>query len=341
MVNRLNDAALLDEIAAGIGRHVILPDGAAETIALFVMHTYGFQAAQFSPLLSIVSPVMGCGKTTLLRVLNVLTFKPLFVTDLTPAALYRSFTFSKHTLLIDEGETLLRGNKLQSLLNGGHCRDSAHVLRADEKFNVWYPKVVALIGELPATLRDRSLRICLKRKRPDEVLATLDAAAIARLGELLAPAVAWLAKKFKQIAAAHPVIPDAITNRTRDNWLPLIAIADAAGGRWPELARALALKAAKEAEADISPGIAALRDTRQIFQEKKVDRLRSAHLLDALNANKDMPWHQFNGGRPLTAAQLAQLLRPFGIHPQTIRFGDDTAKGYYLSDFEDAFARYL
>ena len=68
---------------------------------------------------------------------------------------------------------------------------------------------------------------------------------------------------------------------------------------------------------------------------------RSANLVDALNANKDMPWHEFNRGRPLSAAQLAQLLRPFGIQSRTIRFGSDTAKGYYLSDFEDAFARYL
>jgi len=32
---------------------------------------------------------------------------------------------------------------------------------------------------------------------------------------------------------------------------------------------------------------------------------------------------------------------PFGVHPKTIRFGDKTAKGYLLADFEDAFARYV
>ncbi len=333
-------AVILDEIAAGIRRHVVLPDGAAETIALFVIHTYAYQAAQFSPLLSIVSPVMGCGKTTLLSVLNELTFSPLFVTDLTPAGLYHTTTFSKHTLLIDEVQDLLPRNKLlQSILNGGHCRAGARVLRADSVYNVWCPKVVALIGELPSTLRDRSIRICLERKRPHEVVAPLDAAAIARLKKLPTCAVTWLAEKFKQIAAANPAMPAGVINRTCDNWRTLIAIADAAGGRWPELARSLAVKAAAETES--SPGVLLLHDIRQVAQDEGADRLATANLLDALNSNEDMPWGDWNKGRPLTAAQLAQMLRPFNIHPRTIRFGTDTAKGYYLSDFEDAFERYL
>ena len=39
--------------------------------------------------------------------------------------------------------------------------------------------------------------------------------------------------------------------------------------------------------------------------------------------------------------QLAALLRLFAIVPETIRTADDTSKGYKLSAFVDAFARYL
>ena len=84
----------------------------------------------------------------------------------------------------------------------------------------------------------------------------------------------------------------------------------------------MALKAAGETKADVSPSIAVLRDMRQVFQEKKVDRIRSAHLVVELNMNEDMPWREFN---------------------RTIRFGpnlEDMAKGYCVSVFEDAFARY-
>ncbi len=334
------DAVTLDEIATELPRYGVLPDGAAETTTLFVMHAHTHDAARISPLLAIMSPEPGCGKTTLLSVLSKLTPDPLFITDSTPAGLYRTISARKRTLLFDEAHTAVGSNNaLQRLLNAGHCVESAAVLRADGEFVVWCPKAIALIGELPATLRDRSLRIYLNRKRPHEDVAPLDVAAIARLKELKSRAERWAAQHLDQLAAANPVMPDAITNRTRDNWRPLIAIADAAGGRWPELARSLAVKAAAEDESHVSPGIALLRDIRQIFEG--ADRLTTADLLHALNSNEDMPWREWNRTRPLTAIQLAQMLRPFGIHPKTIRIGADTAKGYLLSDFQDDFQRYL
>jgi len=90
-----------------------------------------------------ISPDIGCGKTTMLSVLAELTPAPLFVSDLTPAGLYRAITRAKHTLLSDEGDTMLSGNTpLRRLLNSGHCRDGARVLRADNAFDTWCPKVL-------------------------------------------------------------------------------------------------------------------------------------------------------------------------------------------------------
>ena len=43
----------------------------------------------------------------------------------------------------------------------------------------------------------------------------------------------------------------------------------------------------------------------------------------------------------MTTRQLAGLLNPFEIRPQTVRIGDSTAKGYKLDDLQDAFERYL
>jgi Protein of unknown function (DUF3631) len=129
--------------------------------------------------------------------------------------------------------------------------------------------VIAFVGELPTSLRERSLRIHLNRKCAKDVVEPLTPAKIAHLNEMCVRLVQWGAVHFDQLAAANPLIPDAIINRTRDNWRPLIAIADEAGGRWPETARALALKAAADAEADVSPGIAALRDIRQISRRRR------------------------------------------------------------------------
>ena len=43
----------------------------------------------------------------------------------------------------------------------------------------------------------------------------------------------------------------------------------------------------------------------------------------------------------MTAAALARMLKPFEILPATKREGSDSFKGYYYSDFKEAFDCYL
>src|SRR5207248_1715002 len=57
-------AIILDAVEAELRCHVDLTDDAAATITLWVMHARAQDAAKISPLLAIVSPVRGCGKTT-------------------------------------------------------------------------------------------------------------------------------------------------------------------------------------------------------------------------------------------------------------------------------------
>jgi len=333
---------LLDDISAAVRDHVVMPHGAAEMIALFILHTHAHAAAQFSPLLAIISPDSACGKTTLLRALAVLTPSALPVANLTAAGLYRTISSRKYTLLIDEGDTIPIGqNELRGILNSGHCSDSAQVLRADGIFNVWCPKAIALIGVLPTTLRDRSLLITLKRKRPDETVTALDRAALARLHRLGERAAAWTVHHRERLAAANPAMPPELTNRTADNWAALLAIADVAGGRWPQLARLVAGRSAAEAQADISAGVMLLGDVRKVFVVIRTDRIPTTDLLEALKSMEDRPWCEWRGRQAITASQLAHLLKPYGISPKTMRFVNFTAKGYLLADFEDAFLRYL
>ena len=85
-----------------------------------------------------------------------------------------------NTPLIDEGEAALFGNvkasgrseDLRSILNAGHTRKFAFVLRAPreggdgeevKKFSVWEPKAYAAIGKVPGTVRSRSITIRMRR----------------------------------------------------------------------------------------------------------------------------------------------------------------------------------
>ncbi len=53
------------------------------------------------------------------------------------------------------------------------------------------------------------------------------------------------------------------------------------------------------------------------------------------------PWRAWHGGQGLTPADLARLLRPFGIRPRTVRLPDgSTPKGYHAQEVADALAPY-
>ena len=87
-----------------------------------------------------------------------------------------------------------------------------------------------------------------------------------------------------------------------------------------------------------------LADVRSIFQTRKVDRLSSDQIVTDLCQFEGRPWPDYRRGNPINKHQVARLLEQFGIRPEPepIRFEKgDRKRGYLLSAFEDAFARYL
>jgi hypothetical protein len=132
-----------------------------------------------------------------------------------------------------------------------------------------------------------------------------------------------------------------LVNRSADNWRPLFAVADVAGGRWPEYARTVAY-AAESTKEDQSKRTMMLSDIRDFFAARpETDRARSADLAAALGAMENRPWSEWRNGKPITSAALAWLLAPFGIVPGTRRNGEHTFKGYLRADFAEVFGVYL
>lgn len=159
---------LLNDLRDVIKRYVVLPELAAETLALWVVHTYAFTLRPVTTYIGVVSPEKRCGKTTLLEVLRRLANNALAASNISPPALFRVIQESQPTLLIDEADTFLQGrDELAGILNAGYRRDNAFVVRvADRKkgtelahYSCWCPKVLAAIGRLPDTLADRCIVI--------------------------------------------------------------------------------------------------------------------------------------------------------------------------------------
>ncbi|MGZ5543253.1 MAG: DUF3631 domain-containing protein [Limisphaerales bacterium] len=121
---------LLDELASVLTRFVVLPRWAAETLALWVLHTYAFELRDISTYIGIESPEKRCGKTTLLAVLSELVCRPVVAANISSPAFFRVIEELRPTLLIDEADTFLQGNdELRGILNSGYARSTAFVVR--------------------------------------------------------------------------------------------------------------------------------------------------------------------------------------------------------------------
>jgi hypothetical protein len=350
-------ADLLDKLVRFVRRYAVVSDVQVDAVALWVLHTYTFQVAEASPYLAVMSPEMRCGKTTLLKVIEQLCRSPWRVITPSEAVLYRKIARDRPTIMLDEIETVFgrksaRENEpLRALFNagnepgtvvprvGGPNRD-----RLDE-FPVYCPKAFAGIGvdELPATIRDRSIVLNLKRRAPSETIERFRTREVELVAEpLRVAAAAWAEATLGDLERARPVLPDALDDRAADGWEPLLAIADLAGGDWPDRARAaaIALSTAEGREED-SLGVRLLGDTRRVYDEQGTDRLASAALAIALVAIEEAPWGDLRG-HPLNTRGLARMLKRYDIRPRTIRLDDgSTPKGYLREQFEDLWHRYL
>jgi hypothetical protein len=283
------------------------------------------------------------------------------VSSVSPSALLRIIESESPAVILDELDTLLKKSPemtevLRGLLNSSFKRSAArHLMSVPvpgggyevRQFSMWAPLLLSGIGELPDTVRDRAIRIELKRKRRDENVARLRQRDGQDLHTLAGKAVRWAGDHKGTLSDAQPEMPEWLNDRAADAWEPLFAIADLAGERWRNRAEAAARAlSGEEAAEDDSTRVKLLGDLREMFYPKekpRVDALFTKEILSNLHKRDDRPWSEWGRStKPMTPRQLAALLKPFGVTTnQTVRRGDTTDKGYRREDFEDAFMRYL
>jgi putative DNA primase/helicase len=321
-------------------------------VALWVLHAATIDAHQHSPRLAITSPIPNCGKTTLCFAIGQLLGVPVR-SNVSIAAFFR--TVAKQgaaPIILDEADTFLSAENKQGIgiLNSGHARAGALVSRVEHTangglkpsdFGTWAPVVFGLIGTLPAaSLKSRCLGALLRRKRPDEEIEALRDKD-AKLAGLRTRLRCWSAAALAGLREAEPELPVGLFNRDQDNWRPLLAVADAVGGKWPSRAREIALALNGLAE-DPSEAVMLLADIRKVFAACGLERIDTKSLLTALNRDGERPWQNFRDQvLGMTDRQVAALLALFDIRSETVRIGDKTPKGYKLEQFADAFERYL
>jgi putative DNA primase/helicase len=251
-------------------------------------------------------------------------------------------------MLLDEADAYARENEeLRAVLNAGHRRDGA-VIRCvgdnyePRRFSAWAPVALAAIGHLPGTIEDRSIIVRLRRRRPDETFEPLRLDRAGALDVLARKAARWAADHRTELATADPEMPAGLYNRAADNWRPLLAIADLAGGNCPERAWQAALELTRESGEGESARELMLADLRELFDAEPRGVMFTSEILPRLHTRDDRPWSEWKAGKAMTGRHMAALLKPLGISTnQTVRRGADRGKGYRAEDFADAWSRYL
>jgi hypothetical protein len=346
-------AQVLDEVAQIIRRFVIMDSEQVDAAALWVAHTYLTDAADVSPLLIVNAPERACAKTLLQTVLGRMCYRPLPASNASLSALFRAVELWKPTILIDEADTFFRDNaELHGLVNAGYAR-TGFVLRSEASgdsfsprmFLVYSAKSIAGIGmerHLPDSTMSRGIVLNLRRKRPHETVERLRHADDEMFERVPAKLARFAKDAVRQIRLARPRLPDELSDRGQDNWEPLLAIAEVAGAEWLQRATAAALSLSGASEAAPSTGNELLADIREIFEGRKDTKISTASLIDVLTKDDEKPWGTYNRGQPISPRQLAKQLAAYGIKSKTVRLGShNTPKGYEISQFADAFARYL
>lgn len=357
-------ADTLDAIVVFLCKYMRLADDWQATIcALWAAYSWIYRAFPVAPYLYIFSPESNCGKSQLKNCLRFLAPpepRRWNVINPSEAALYRKINKDAPVIFMDEiDQYFAKGydDPVVAVLNAGY-EVGTKVPRCIgrngdlEEFNVFCPKCFTGIRGLPDTTATRSIHIRLSRQLSDDMAEPFEPEVIAdEVKHITSFLSKWESVAINALAGVKPEMPhDVRDGRQRGMIRPLLAIADMAGGAWPDKARLAVVEAFSQNLETKSDRIKLLSSMRSLFLTKGAERLTTIEVLEGLVKMEDAnaPWPQM-WERDLAqqrtrgpAMKLAKLLADFDIHPRTVRTDDDdTARGYYRADFQSAWRTYL
>jgi hypothetical protein len=337
---------VLQKLEGIYASYMKLEEGLPLVLSLWNLHTHIYKDFRITPYLWIQSPVRGCGKTTLCKVLHDLSAEAHYTVGISKAALYRIIEARAPTLIMDEAEGVMSDREMLALVNAGYSRATGTVLRAYRdglrSYKVFCPKAIASIQPVPHTIVDRAIKIGLQRLLEGDGVVPLHEDDESLGKDLLPEMYEWVSQRRGEIASTYrspDFSPGFLHVRQADIWRPLFAIAYVlCPGRLAEL-QSTAVRLTDEKrrfEQETSTEINLLRNCQEVFANlDNPAKLPTEGLLTGLASLPESQWLQ------LTALELSRKLLPFGIRPAQHWIGGRNFRGYARADFLDVFARYL
>ena len=350
--DEVDGATLIADLVTYIRRFSVITEEQGIAIALWVLFSWVHDVARHSPVLLLTSGVDNEGKSLLLTIIAYLARRGFLYTEGTAANFYQDADRWAHTPCIDEGDDAFKG-ALVSIINARWLKSTAHTRKGGTRgkakgFTTWCAIAVGMIGrKMPASTLGRCIVIEVRQELPTDKREGWDydphGGEIAGLRQRCRR---WAMDNMKDLK-----LPTKTTGRywlnnsdkgVSDNWAMQVAIADLAGGKWPELARNAEGVVTKEGRSqdDMHDRIKLLADIEYLFERERVTKFHSETLVGLLKGLEDRPWGQWQG-KGLSKWQLADLLKPFKVYPASVKIGGVVLGGYQLAWFkEDAFVRY-
>ncbi len=340
---------VLDRVRTWLGRYICtVHDSDLDLLTLWAAHTHLCGELYTTPRLVLDSPVPGSGKTTTLEHLYRLCLKPLQTASLSSSAmLARLLDKELRTILVDEADRSLDPKRpgvedLLAIINAGYKRGGTRPVLVPGPKGEWDVREmptfspVVLAGNaphLPDDTRSRTIRVLLLPDLEGRVETSdweeIEAAAL----DLGAALSAWADEVRQVVRTSRPALPEGCIGRTKERWSPLRRVAEAAGGRWPDVADDLIRRDLIEAQMDredgmvtTPPAVTLLRNIADVWPDE--DFAASRYLLGELIASNPGTWGEGSPyGRALTVQRMGRMLAQ-GFKVNSSRQGDGP-RGYY------------
>jgi putative DNA primase/helicase len=249
----VNAAELLAEIEAKFRRYVVASDAIVTASVLWTVFSYLVEIAVYAPKLVFTFPERDAGKSAALDVLRWMVQRGYPAVEVTSAVTYRIIDRLRPTPVLDEADSLFeRRTVLAFIMNASWANNGVKIPRTGSKgevveYDVYGTQLIGMRGmKMPDTTASRCIVCLVWPKLASEMVEEFNKQDDAEFKTIRRKLQRLAADSAVVLKAAAPEFPPGFNNRVRMNWKMLFAIADLAGGEFPERAR----KAALELEID-------------------------------------------------------------------------------------------
>ena len=343
--------SLANELRETVFRFAILKQPEyATALVLWSLTTWFIDAWRIMPHLYIRSMSKGSGKTTLLQLVEAWSCRSFTCANISPAALFRVIEKHSPTLLLDEVDRYLAANEeLNGIMNAGHTRRTANVVRLVEvpndyiptKFNVFGGKCLAGLGVQQDTMMDRSVIIKMEKRLENEKIEKLPLTFF----DDEAPRRSVIARFASDNAISAKLqdvsVPNLGNDRAQDNWQPLFVVAELIGGDWPSLCleayttiEAISGEDAKEQDA---VAVRIYRELAPHIEKRMGNKIKASELHELLTSDPESDFYDWFNGKPISAKRMKKILIEAGVSWFRVSEGSF----YDLHDLKAQIERYV